>query len=91
MSACSDSLRADLTARRYRVLTTPLDAFLRSGGSAFCLTLRLDRASAAIAAARRRGSVSHAEAAGSARLVSSMNAEDGHLLVLHTFANRRAI
>jgi hypothetical protein len=28
--------------RGYRVMTTPLNSFLRSGGSAFCLTLRLD-------------------------------------------------
>ncbi len=42
MSSCSDRLRAQLTERGYRVVTTPLTAFLRSGGSAFCLTLRLD-------------------------------------------------
>lgn len=45
MSACSDRMRAQLTERGYRVVTTPLTAFLRSGGSAFCLTLRLDLAS----------------------------------------------
>jgi N-dimethylarginine dimethylaminohydrolase len=43
MSACSDRLRAVLSERGYRVVTTPLGAFQRSGGSAFCLTLRLDR------------------------------------------------
>ena len=45
MSGCSAALRAAIETRGYRVVTTPLDAFLRSGGSAFCLTLRLDRAS----------------------------------------------
>jgi arginine dihydrolase len=34
-----------LETRGYRVIVTPLDAFLRSGGAAFCLTLRLDRRS----------------------------------------------
>jgi N-dimethylarginine dimethylaminohydrolase len=43
MAGCSDPLRADLAERGYRVAATPLDAFRRSGGSAFCLTLRLDR------------------------------------------------
>jgi N-dimethylarginine dimethylaminohydrolase len=47
LSACSDSLRGRLAERGYRVTATPLDSFLRSGGSAFCLTLRLDRRSAA--------------------------------------------
>src|SRR5262249_18663670 len=42
LSDCSSQLRADLTERGYRVVTTPLNSFLRSGGSAFCLTLRLD-------------------------------------------------
>lgn len=46
MSSCSDRLRGELAERGYRVVTTPLTAFLRSGGSAFCLTLRLDLASA---------------------------------------------
>ncbi len=45
MSRCGGRLNANLTARGYRVVTTPLDSFLRSGGAAFCLTLRLDRAS----------------------------------------------
>jgi len=49
MSACSERLRAELGERGYRVVTTPLTAFLRSGGSAFCLTLRLDRRSAPVA------------------------------------------
>lgn len=47
LSGCSDGLRARLTERGYHVIATPLDSFLRSGGSAFCLTLRLDRRSAA--------------------------------------------
>ncbi|ARQ01383.1 dimethylarginine dimethylaminohydrolase family protein [Pseudorhodoplanes sinuspersici] len=46
MSACSDYLSAQLAERGYRVVTTPLTSFLRSGGSAFCLTLRLDLTSA---------------------------------------------
>ena len=46
MSACSERLRAQLAERGYRVVTTPLTSFLRSGGAAFCLTLRLDLASA---------------------------------------------
>ncbi|MCA8909945.1 MAG: amidinotransferase [Rhodospirillaceae bacterium] len=40
--ACSEGLQARLTARGYRVHVVPLDAFRRSGGGAFCLTLRLD-------------------------------------------------
>ncbi len=47
LSACGDDLRARLEARGYRVVTTPLPSFLRSGGSAFCLTLHLNRRSAA--------------------------------------------
>ena len=42
MSACSPDLRARLEERGYRILVTPLGAFARSGGAAFCLTLRLD-------------------------------------------------
>ncbi len=45
MSACSDRLRGTLEERGYRVATMPLRSFLKSGGSAFCLTLRLDRRS----------------------------------------------
>jgi N-dimethylarginine dimethylaminohydrolase len=52
MSGCSGRLRAQLAERGYAIVTTPLDAFLRSGGSAFCLTLRLDRRSAAVDFAR---------------------------------------
>lgn len=46
MSGCGARLRAQLDERGYRVLTMPLNSFLRSGGSAFCLTLRLDLTSA---------------------------------------------
>lgn len=49
MSACSERLRAELAERGYQVAIVPLGAFLRSGGSAFCLTLRLDRRSGAAA------------------------------------------
>ena len=45
MSGCSRRLRAELGERGYEIVTTPLSSFLRSGGSAFCLTLRLDRRS----------------------------------------------
>ena len=49
MSGCGGRLRAQLAERGYEVATTPLSSFLRSGGSAFCLTLRLDRRSAPLA------------------------------------------
>ena len=49
MSDCGERLRATLAERGYAVATTPLPSFLRSGGSAFCLTLRLDRSSLAAA------------------------------------------
>jgi N-dimethylarginine dimethylaminohydrolase len=42
MSAGSETLRRALEQRGYTVTKTPLHAFLRSGGSACCLTLRLD-------------------------------------------------
>jgi N-dimethylarginine dimethylaminohydrolase len=42
LSGCSDRLRAQLEERGYRVIEVPLASFLRSGGAAFCLTLRLD-------------------------------------------------
>ena len=53
LSSCSDALRGSLEARGYRVVATPLTAFQRSGGSACCLTLRLDHAAQAQVAARR--------------------------------------
>jgi N-dimethylarginine dimethylaminohydrolase len=55
MSACSERLRHELAERGYHVVTTPLPSFLRSGGSAFCLTLRLDLQS--------RGATARADAA----------------------------
>ncbi len=57
LSSCGDALRKRLERRGYTVIETPLHAFLRSGGSACCLTLRLDHqskpaAQSATAAAR---------------------------------------
>jgi N-dimethylarginine dimethylaminohydrolase len=45
MSRCTSGLRKRLERRGYQVVSTPLDTFLQSGGSAACLTLRLDRSS----------------------------------------------
>ncbi len=45
MAGCGERLRGTLEERGYRVATTPLRSFLKSGGAAFCLTLRLDRRS----------------------------------------------
>jgi len=42
LSSCSQTLRAELKERGYTVVETPLTIFHRSGGSACCLTLRLD-------------------------------------------------
>jgi N-dimethylarginine dimethylaminohydrolase len=53
MSGAGERLCAALEARGYRVVKTPLPSFLRSGGSAFCLTLRLDRHSIPISASGR--------------------------------------
>ncbi|MGA2088208.1 MAG: arginine deiminase-related protein [Stellaceae bacterium] len=53
LSGCSAGLRRRLEAAGYRVHATPLGAFHRSGGSAFCLTLRLDLRSAGKGAARQ--------------------------------------
>jgi N-dimethylarginine dimethylaminohydrolase len=50
LSSCSEALRGRLNDRGYKVVKTPLAAFLRSGGSACCLTLRLDHRSAAVQA-----------------------------------------
>ena len=55
MSACSERLRHELAERGYHVVTALLPSFLRSGGSAFCLTLRLDLQS--------RGATARADAA----------------------------
>jgi N-dimethylarginine dimethylaminohydrolase len=54
LSSCSGRLRARLGERGYQIAATPLPSFLRSGGSAFCLTLRLDRQSAATRPYRSR-------------------------------------
>ena len=48
MCHVSDATRASLTARGYRVHVVPLDSFNRSGGAAYCLTLRLDRSTQAL-------------------------------------------
>jgi N-dimethylarginine dimethylaminohydrolase len=45
LSRCGEDLRRQLEERGYRVHMTPLGAFAKSGGSAFCLTLRLDHRS----------------------------------------------
>jgi N-dimethylarginine dimethylaminohydrolase len=45
LSSASPALRRKLRERGYTVIATPLDAFQRSGGSACCLTLRLDHRS----------------------------------------------
>jgi N-dimethylarginine dimethylaminohydrolase len=45
LSSCSETLRSALEERGYTVVKTPLHAFLRSGGSACCLTLRIDHQS----------------------------------------------
>jgi len=45
LSSASAALRGALEARGYTVVETPLTAFQRSGGSACCLTLRLDHVS----------------------------------------------
>jgi hypothetical protein len=45
-----------LEDRGYRVIETPLDAFQRSGGSACCLTLRLDHRTLAAQQPQRRAS-----------------------------------
>src|SRR5215813_10101493 len=49
LSSCSSSLRTRLNASGYAVVETPLHAFMRSGGSACCLTLGLDYRSEAFA------------------------------------------
>jgi N-dimethylarginine dimethylaminohydrolase len=57
MSDCGARLRAELEDRGYQAVTTPLPSFLRSGGSAFCLTLRLDRQSVPVSAAADHAAV----------------------------------
>jgi arginine dihydrolase len=57
ISAASRNLCDELRRRGYQVANIPLRSFLRSGGSAFCLTLRLDRTSVAPLAAKPRRAV----------------------------------
>ena len=57
LSSCGAALRGALEERGYRVIETPLTAFLRSGGSACCLTLRLDYSRAAVIAPLARAHV----------------------------------
>jgi N-dimethylarginine dimethylaminohydrolase len=45
MARAPESLRRKLTAEGYRVAEVDLDPFILSGGAAYCMTLRLDRAS----------------------------------------------
>jgi len=67
MSSCSVALRRTLEERGYDVVKAPLHAFLRSGGSACCLTLRLDHATdAAIAFTSVRKSESRSKTAAKA-------------------------
>jgi N-dimethylarginine dimethylaminohydrolase len=54
MSSCGAELRAELARRGYEVIEVGLDSFLRSGGSAFCLTLRLDLQAAPTGKADRK-------------------------------------
>ncbi len=51
LSSCSVGLRRRLEDHSYKVAKAPLHAFLRSGGSACCLTLRLDHLTGATKAA----------------------------------------
>jgi N-dimethylarginine dimethylaminohydrolase len=48
LNAGCDKLAADLRAAGYTPVTVELDEFLKSGGSAKCLTLRLDGEEAAV-------------------------------------------
>ncbi len=57
LSGAGERLCARLEERGYRALQTALPSFLRSGGSAFCLTLRLDRQSVAAVVPSRRAAV----------------------------------
>jgi N-dimethylarginine dimethylaminohydrolase len=53
LSRCSAALRKVLEQRGYAVVETPLDVFMKSGGSARCLTLRLDHRSPSAAISQR--------------------------------------
>ena len=46
MAPCSNKLENELEERGYGVIKLPVDAFGMSGGSVYCMTLRLDRRSA---------------------------------------------
>jgi N-dimethylarginine dimethylaminohydrolase len=50
MARAPDSLRQTLGDRGYQLVEVDLDPFILSGGAAYCMTLRLDRASGAAAA-----------------------------------------
>lgn len=52
MCHASRQTRAELKARGYRVHVVPLESFNRSGGAAYCLTLRLDNSTAALSQRR---------------------------------------
>jgi arginine dihydrolase len=54
MSRCGQALQRKLEERGYTVRQTPLDAFIHSGGSACCLTLRLDYVSSARLASKEQ-------------------------------------
>jgi arginine dihydrolase len=60
LSSLSDALRRKLELRGYAVVETPLDVFQKSGGSACCLTLRIDHR--AIAAEAEQPAAAVAEA-----------------------------
>jgi N-dimethylarginine dimethylaminohydrolase len=45
LCAASDEMQAMLNERGYTLHQLPISHFSKSGGSAFCLTLRLDRVS----------------------------------------------
>ena len=52
MAKAPDSLRLKLGALGYRLIEVDLAPFILSGGGAYCMTLRLDRRSEPVAAAR---------------------------------------
>ena len=53
MARASARLQAALAERGYRSVELDLSPFILSGGAAFCMTLRLDRTSAAASDATR--------------------------------------
>ncbi len=72
LSSSSAALRRTLEERGYKVVKAPLHAFLRSGGSACCLTLRLDHISQAVTAAADPGeAVPHRHKARTAAISAS--------------------